>query len=252
MLNDKDYCVRMIVSQALPKILDLFEEKDVQKVCDLLQSNALRKKSDIRSTACECLGLLAPKLHRRQLTKVKDLLIIKLDDEDWNTRIEAFRSLSKMAHRFSDEELTSLINILVDKADQHTYKYIRAITHLIKKSQYVLLKTPFDDLESRDDTIRSGACLILSSLASYVSKNITEQIISKFIFILENKRADLGAQTQTAALNGLILLADFIMLDERQQILSLPPSNFDVIAGKYILESYFALHQLTLPQNLKM
>ncbi|MBA3536941.1 MAG: hypothetical protein H0T84_10080 [Tatlockia sp.] len=141
LLNDDDYRVSDSACNAMPEILYSVHAQDLSKVYEILISEVLRNEKDfgsykIRKTACECLGLLAPKLSQEQVNTMKDQLILSLNDEDWDTRLNAFKSLTLIAHRFSDDELTSLIITLARKSEQHTFEYIRQIPHLITNTRY--------------------------------------------------------------------------------------------------------------------
>jgi hypothetical protein len=255
MINDDDYRVSKAVCKALPEILDFVQGEDITKVYEILSKASANEtainSSEIRETACKCLGLLAPKLSQEQVTMAKEILIISLDDQNWTTSLKAFQSLTKIAYRFSvyrfsNEELTSLIDILVGKFDQYTYKYIREIAALIpKESQDKVLQSLFDALEIKCHKTRSEACLTLSSLAPYLSPDFVQQIISKFIVIVK----DNNEQDRPAALNGLIMLANVMTSDELNQILNLPPKSLDLIVAQYLLGSLSELQQQALPQD---
>ncbi|MBA2711505.1 MAG: hypothetical protein H0U57_13055 [Tatlockia sp.] len=248
MLDDKDYRVQSKVCKALPKILPFIKAAEVEKTFEFLLSNITSKKdiiSEKRRTVCKSLSLLASSLDQAKVRVAKDALIIALDDKDWKTELAAFKSLTKIAYRFSGKELESLLIILANKSDQHTLKYLREILHLIKgDAQLTLVNVLFTTLSTNP----VQACLTLSLMAPNLNPELVSKIISKFIAILEFQGSN--HEDRRAALNGLIKLADLMSKEDINQLSSLPETSFELISGKYIIKSLVEIREIALSKEI--
>lgn len=244
MLNDEDNSVSEAVSRALPKILHLIPNQHLTSVCELLLTNMSRSEKDegfikIRISACKCLGILTSEFSQEQILNVKEKLLIALEDKtDLKIRLKAFESLTKIAHRFSNEELTSLLILLANKSDSSTYNYIRIIAHLFTgASQDILLNSLLNDTENANPSIRAEAFLTLSSIAPYVSKEAAGKIIPKFIANLDNQKED--HKQKMVAIHGLIRLVEVMTKEELEKILNLDNSCFEIVVAQSILKTLY-------------
>jgi hypothetical protein len=265
MLNDEDYRVRDKVRETLPKIIDIVQGEQITAIYNILLANISKYKDDkiwnleeTRKTVCICLGKLVPKLSQSQSASVKDALIIALDDENRQVRIKAFKHLTQMAYLFSGDELAALIITLADKTDVNTCKYILNITHLINKvpteSQNKIIECLFKTMESEYYYESGKICLSLAKLAPHLSSELTRRIISKFIAIASKLETDMEQQIintqihgsqfnpdqeRSAALNGLIMLSEFMTAEERETFLNQTLNSFEMIAAQDTLKIFF-------------